>query len=151
MANETKNVKISTERRVETQLEPDLTIHWPAIEFDADALTEWIQPRVTGMVSGIAPKGERRESWILDVNCFHRISDQTQDSTHRIWEIVDLVIAAFAQVDMPVKDWADPALPVLFYVRWNEGSVTNVPQPVSPKGDTITQQVNVSFTGTVIT
>ena len=152
MANETKNVKMSIEDRVRDVIEGGgVAVHYDGTTFDSDALTEWVEPRIIGVVTTPSRAGMRKEGWLLNVNCYVRRDDMAAEpTTHRVWELVDLVLSAFDQLDLAIVDWLDTQKPTLFYARFNEGSVNHIPQPVSPRGSKLLQQLNVSFEGMLV-
>lgn len=142
MADESKNVKISIEDQIETQL-GSLAIDWPGKDFDGDGVTEWIQPDVLGYSSRPTRLSERFEIWTLSINCYTRTGPGTE-TTNRVWELVDLILAEFDQVTLAIKDWTQsPPEPTLYYLRFSEGTVT----PIEPPADAgkFVQQLNVSF------
>lgn len=149
MADETKNVKISVEDRINSQLLATSAIGWPGTSLDTSGLTEWIEPELLGYSARPTRTAERFELWTLQFNCFSR-SGPSGETTHRIWELVDACIAAFDQVTMAVKNWAaaDPK-PTLFYLRFSEAGV--VPVDAATPEDQFLQQLNVTFEGAVIT
>ena len=148
MADETKNVKISIEDRINTQL-GSLTIDWPGTEFDSDGVTEWIAPQAPDFNASPSRLSDRFELWTLSVNCFAR-TGPSGETTHRVHELVDLVLGAFDKLDLAIKDWADtPATPTLFFLRFGPADVT----ALTPPGEAgkFTQQMNVSIDGHLIT
>lgn len=148
MADESKNVKVSIEDRINTDL-GSLAIDWPGTDFDSDGVTEWLQPDVLGYSPRATRLSERFEFWTLSINCYAR-TGPGGETTHRIWELLDLILAAFDQVTMAVKDWAaaDPK-PTLSYLRFSEATVTPIDPPV--QAGKFVQQLNVSFDGVLIT
>ena len=147
MSDETKDVKISIEDRINTQLAA-ITLDWPGLDIDLDGVTAWIAPDVFGYSARPTRTANRFEFWTVSFNCFSR-TGPGGETTHKVWELVDLILAAFDQVTMAVKDWsaADPK-PTLSYLRFFEGDVT----PITPPGEVgkFVQQLNVSFDGVLI-
>jgi hypothetical protein len=141
MADETKNVNISVEDRFNTEL-GSIAIDWPGADLDTDPLVEWLAPDLLGFSSSPSRKVQRTELYTLSVNCFHQAGEGR--STSRVWELVDLVRAAFDQHDLAVLDWAqaDPK-PTLFYLRFSEGTVERINPP--PDAGRFLQQLNVTF------
>lgn len=149
MANETKNVKISFEERVRTQLESgqSLTIDWEGTLDDpahvaegADAKTEFVRVRSLGFTPSPTRNGDRRELWTFqfDINVlvgFDR-SGTPVNTTHRKWEMFDLIEAAFGQHDLAVLDYASDQSE-LFRLRFGEGALAPVggggPAPEDPE------------------
>lgn len=152
MADESKNVKISIEDRINTEFSTLVTeekVDWPGKDFDSDAVTEWIQPDVLGYSSRPTRLSERFELWTLSINCY-TVTGPGGETTVRIWELVDLILAAFDQVSLAIKDWTQvPPEPTLFYLRFSEGTVTPIEPP--KEAGKFVQQLNVSFEGVLIT
>lgn len=146
MSDETYDVKISIEDRINTQLS-SYTILWPGREHDTETLMAWIEPEVMGYSGAPSRSAERYERWSLQFNCFARTgppSHPSAETTHKVWQLVDACLAAFDQVTMAVKDWSesDPK-PTLFYLRFPEAEVTPVTPPEGT--DKWLQQRNVYF------
>ena len=152
MADETKNVKLSIEKRVDDQLSGTSTIHWQGAGFDQGGVSEWFAPRVLGFSGAPARKSARTEAWTFDVNCFaHTGQGETKA---RVWELVDAVIAAFEDYDLAVLDWAAASPPVttLYWVRFGRATVTPVPGGGLADDELRDpQQLNVRFTAWLIT
>ena len=155
MANEMLNVKKSFEIRVAAQLEISTSIDWQGTVFNAQAVTEWVEPRLLGETSTAMRKGERFELWTAQFNCYARTGfdefGAQRETTHRVWELADLVLTAFGQHDLAVLDHADGETPEIFRLRFDEGSVTPVPASgVVDEALANLQQLNVSFNPTLI-
>lgn len=150
MADDTKNVKLSFEERVTTQLKPTYTIHWQGLDFDSATVTAWIEPRLLGRSAQPSRLSERVEAWTFQCNVYAK-TGPGGETTHRVWELADAVIDAFDQATFAVKDWADAALPTLFYLRCSEGDVVPVPSGGGrPSSTAQLQQLAVSFIATLI-
>ena len=159
MAYNTANVKTSIEVYFDEQLSGSSSIDIAGTEFDTSAVTEWFEPRILGFSSVPSRKNDRTEFWTFSVNCFAKTPTET---THRVWELVDLVLVQFAQKDLAVLNYDGDALTTLFYIRFDEGDVNVVPNEVrTPAGsrdagkqvnaELRLQQVNVTFTAALIT
>ena len=147
MSDETKNVKISVEDRINTELAA-VTLDWPGLDIDLDGVTAWIAPDDLGYSGAPSRSSERHEEWTFSFNCFTR-TGPGGETTHKVHELVDMVIAAFDQVTMAVKDWsaADPK-PTLSYLRFREAEVT--PIRVPEEAGKFVQKRNVSFSALLI-
>ena len=149
MANEFKNVRISVLKHFEDNLAVTSSIHWPGTDCDTDAVSEWFVPRLLGPVPGSARRGERNETWILNVGCFAKVGEDftgaQQENIHRPWELADAVFGVFNQADVALQDWAAGGDPILDYLRFEEASLTQV-----PSGDTKTEQVVLSVAATLM-
>lgn len=141
MADEMKNVELSILERIEDELESETTVHYQGTDFDTTTVTEWVQPRLLGQTPRATRLAERFELWTLNVNCFAETGIDGK-STHRIWELADAVIAAFNQLNLAIKNWAAPAKPTLFYLRFGEAAVQALDAPTN-EADRHLQQVNV--------
>lgn len=155
MANETLNVKKSFENRVAAQLEISTSIDWQGTDFDAQAVTEWIEPRLLGQTPSAMRRGERFELWAAQFNCYARTGfdefGAQRETTHRVWELADLVLAEFGQHDLAVLDHATGGTPEIFRLRFDEGSVNPVPASgVVDEALADVQQLNVSFSPVLI-
>ena len=152
MAFSTANVKTSIEVYTDTQLSGATSIDISGTEFDTSAVTEWIEPRILGFSSVPSRKSDRTEFWTFSVNCFAKTPTET---THRAWELVDLVLVEFSQKDLAILNYDGDALSTLFYIRFDEGDVNQVDirqaqgQPIGAQ--LRLQQVNVTFTAALIT
>lgn len=147
MSDETKDVKISIEDRINSQL-GSVTLDWPGLDTDLDGVTSWIQPDVLGYSTRPTRSANRFEFWTVTFNVYTR-TGPGGETTHKVWELVDLILAAFDQVTVAVKDWsaADPK-PTLAYLRFTEGDVI----PITPPDEAgkFVQQLNVSFEALLI-
>lgn len=155
MADDTLNVKKSFEARVAAQLEIATSIDWQDTDFDAEVANEWIEPRLLGHTPSPARRGERFERWTAQFNCYARTGFDEfkvqKNPTHRLWELVDLVIAAFRQHDLAILDHAAGGTPEIFRLRFDEGSVNAIPASGGVDTDTADlTQMNVSFTAALI-
>lgn len=148
MADEFKNVRISVLKHFEDNLATVSSIHWSGTDFDTDAVSEWLQPRLLGPAAGSARRGERNEIWTLNVNCFAKVGEDFTgsqlESLHRHWELADEVFGVFSQVDVPIQNWAGIGDPVIAYLRFEEAGMTQI------LGDTKAQQVAVSIAARLI-
>ena len=147
MSDETKDVKISIEDRINTELAA-ITLHWPGLDIDLDGVTAWIAPDVLGYSAAPSRSSERFEIWTISFNCFTR-TGPGGETTHKVWEMVDVIIGAFDQVTMAVKDWsaADPK-PTLSYLRFSEAQVTPISAPEG--AGKFVQQLNVSLDAVLV-
>lgn|GEM_PF-4524643 len=149
MARETENVQISVLKHFNTQLAGTSSIHWPGMDFDSKAVTEWLRPRLFGPTPQPSRKSERRESWILDTGCFAKTGETSagvqKENIHRTRELADAVIGAFGQQDINLQDWGAGGDPVIGIMRFEEAEVTAVPEPLE-KSDLQQLTVRVPFT-----
>lgn len=147
MADETKNVEKSINDRVDSQL-GTLTIHYPGTEIDLDGVTEWLEVTEPDYTSRPVRAGERDEIWTVGFNCYAR-TGPSGETIYRAAELADLVLAAFSQHNLAVKNWAvaDPK-PTLFWLRFDEGQVVAL-EPPEDAGK-FTMQRNVTFNALLI-
>ena len=148
MANEFKNVRISVLKHFEDNLAVTSSIHWPGADFDTDAVSEWFVPRLLGPVPGSARRGERNETWILNVGCFAKVGEDftgaQKEILHRHWTLADAVFGQYSQADIAVQNWAGVGDPVIAYMRFEEASMVQI------EGETKTEQVTVTVAGRLI-
>lgn len=150
MANETLHVKIAFETRVKSQLGAETAIDYDGSDFDTAAVTEWIRPRLLGYSpigeSGVQV-GTRRELWTFSVDVFAKVG-LAGETTHRVWELVDLLRAAFDRHNLSVLDYSDDELEeAVIYL--NRGEVT--PVLTVKEGRHQTMQVNITWQGVLWT
>ena len=149
-ADDIKNVHISVLKHFEDELSDTAAIDVPGAPFNNEPLSEWYQPRVIGPTGFSMRRGERRETYLLNVNCFARTgrnSDGAQRST--IWrhhELAGEVSESFRQVDVAVQDWDGVGDPTVGYLRFEEPTVVEV----HDVRETDLQQATVSVTGWLI-
>ena len=147
MADEFKNVRISILKHFEDNL--SFNTDFDGVDFDTDAVTEWMRPRLLGGASAAARRTERNEIWTLQVDCFAKVGEDSagsqQENIHRAWELADEVVGVFSQADVPVKDWAGVGDPIIAYMRFEEADVIRGPEP-----KTHTSHVVVTLTGALI-
>jgi hypothetical protein len=87
--------------------------------------------------------GVRRERWLFEFDVFVR-TGLAGESTHRVYELVDEVKAAFDRINLSVLDWTgDQEQEALIY--FNRGDVSPVLD--SKQGQYVLQQVNVLYEG----
>lgn len=140
MANESRNVKENFELRVETQLETlqSLAVAWQGLHFDPAAvnagsakINDYIKPRSLGFTAAPARRTKRREEWTFQFTISVLVGfdefDNQINTTHRIWEIIDLIEAVFGQFDLPIIDLAGDLVTELFILRFDEGSPNMLP------------------------
>lgn len=140
MANESRNVKQNFEARVATQLETgqSLTVGWQGIHFDPAAVNagsakidDFIKPRSLGYTAAAARRTKRREEWTFQFTIsvlvgFNEFNNQV-NTTHRIWDIADLIEAVFGQFDLAIIDLAGDGVTELFILRFGEGDLVMLP------------------------
>jgi hypothetical protein len=147
MSDEAKDVKISIEDRINSQL-GSVTLDWAGTDIDLDGVTSWIQPDVLGYSARPTRLSNRFEFWTISFNCYAR-TGAGGETTHKVWELVDMILTAFDQVTMAIKDWSagDPK-PTVAYLRFTEGNVT----PITPPAEAgkYVQQLNVAFEALLI-
>ena len=146
MANETKHVKESFERRVKDQMADETDIDYAGTKFDTGNHSEWIRPRVLGYSpvgeSG-TQEGVRRELWTFSVDIFVKVG-LAGETTHRAYEIADLLRAAFDRHNLVIYDWADDEQQeALCYL--NRADLTPVPE--TNHGQYVLQQLNLTWEG----
>lgn len=154
MAHEVENVLISTMKRVEGQLGTE-TIHWPGQDFNSQGQSSWIEPRVFGPTQGPARKGERDETYLLNVNCYAKTTTDSGnaqlESSYEPWTLADQVRSAFHQVTQDLQDWHSSGDPVIGHIRWDEVEVRPVPTEGRRQVESASLlQVNASVEGHVI-
>ena len=151
VADDTRNVKLSIEDRADSQLAATAAIHWQGAAFNQGAVDEWFQPRLLGFTGAAARNTARTELWTLSVNCFANTG--AGKSKDRVWQLADLVITAFEDFALPVKDWlVNPPVTTLYYLLIGKANVTPVPGSAeAPDEQTEPQQLNVSFPCWLIT
>lgn len=151
MANETKNVKISLDDRIQTQLAGSYSIHWEDTDFKSEPVQEWLEPRLLGFTPAPSRNGSRSEQWTLSVNCYAK-TGRGQKNALRVWELADAVWAAFNQATVAVKNWAAEGDPVIFYIRFGEAVISRVPGTgARPKATGPLSQLNVSVPAWIFT
>ena len=150
MADETKDVKISFEKRVNAQ-PGTFAIDWQGTGFDTDTVTEWIEPRLLGYSGASSRKSARTEFCTAQFNLYVRVSEGSK-TTHDVWELIDAVLAAFDQFDMEVKNWGAGGGSTVGYLRFEEAAVVPVPGGGgrTPESGNL-QQFNVTIPGVLIT
>ncbi len=150
MADDLRDVRVSILKNFETALDTANDIDWEGIDFDTDASTAWLQPRLLGPVPRASRDGARDETWILNVNCFAKLGEDSQgdalEGLHKHWELADLVRDQYSQKSIAVQDWSAVGDPTIAYLRFAEAAVTPVSTP-----DESLLQLNISITGTIIT
>lgn len=146
MAREFTNVRITVLKRFETTLSGTSSIDWPGTDFDSKGVTEWFEPRVLGPGTVPMRRGERNESWFLNVNCYAKTGETSagvqKENIHRHWELAEAVYGVFNQVDLNLQDWGAGGDPVIGVLRFEETSMVPVLGPVEK---TDIQQVAVSI------
>lgn len=147
MADETKNVKISFENRVNVQLAGQ-NIHWQGADFDPGAVTHWIEPRVLGCIPAPSRLATRDERWQFNVNVYAKTGPGGQ-TTHKVWELADLLVTAFDQITFPLQNWAGIGDPTIGYIRCSEVEVIPIPAQ-GGREPTELQQLTCSFSGLVL-
>ena len=151
MAREFENVRITVLNRFINQLAGISSLDLPGADFDSKAVDEWFEPRVIGPTAGPARRGERNESWFLNVNCYAKTGETStgaqKENIHRAWELADAVVGVFNQADLNLQDWGASGDPVIGVCRFEEVDGNPVLGPVL-KSDL--QQVNVSIPFSVI-
>ena len=151
MAREFENVRISVLNRFKTALAGTSSIDFAGMDFNSKAVTEWFEPRVIGPVGSPARKGERNESWLLNVNCYAKTGETSagvqKENIHRAWELADSVFGVFNQADLSLQDWGGIGDPVIGVLRFEEASGTQVLGAVQ-KSDL--SQINVTIPFSVI-
>lgn len=152
MAFNTANVKTSIEVYADAQLSGDASLDIAGTEFDTSAVTDWFEPRILGLSSVPSRKNDRTEFWTFSVNCFAKTPTET---THRVWELADLVLVAFGQKDLAILNYDGVADTTLFFIRFDEGDVNWIDAEVMDNKPIAAQlrlqQVNVTFTAALIT
>ena len=148
MANETKHVHESFERRIKEQMAGVTDVDYAGRKFNTGNYTEWIRPRVLGYTpiseSG-TQVGIRREAWTFSIDVFVKVG-LAGETTHRAYEIADLLKAAFDRHNLIVRDWANDELQeALCY--FSRADVTPVPE--SNHGQYVLQQLNLTWEGTL--
>lgn len=150
MADETRDVVVSFEKRVESELS-DFSIHWQGTDFDEQSETgtdiqEWIQAGLLGFTGSPTRNGERAELWTADFNAYSRMDDDSAKGTRRVWEIADAVLTAFGQHDLDVGNWGSgDGTTEIGRLRFSEGNVTPV-----PSGVPLVSRLNITFTASFI-
>ena len=140
MANENLNIKRNFEARVASELETgqSLVVGWQGVHFDPAAVNagsakvnDYIKPRSLGFTPAAARRTKRREEWTFQFMIsvlvgFNEFSNQI-NTTHRIWEISDLIEAVFGQFDLAIIDLAGDGFTELFTLRFDEGDLVLLP------------------------
>ena len=146
MANETKHVKESFERYIKTQMSGETDIDYAGKPFNTGDYSEWIRPRWLGytpILESGTQNGVRREAHTFSVDVFVKVG-LAGESTHRAYEIVDLLKAAFDRIALSVQDWADDEQQeALCY--FGRADVTPVEE--SNHGQYVLQQLNATWEG----
>lgn len=154
MANESLNVKRNFEAEVESALETGqtLTVDWQGVHFDPaavvdgdPAVTAYITPRSLGYTASPTRKNTRRELWTFQFTINVLVGfDQYKsaiNTTHRIWEIIDLIETVFGQLDLAVIDLEGDGSTELFRLRFSEGDPNMLPVGGNEDADTPRWQV----------
>lgn len=158
MAREFENVRITVLNRFNTQLAGTSSIDWPGMDFNSKAVSEWLEPRVIIGSPSPARRGERKESWILNVNCYANTGETSagvqKENIHRTWELADAVHGVFNQADLNLQDWGAGGDPVIGVCRFEEADINEVAKDARGTDDmakhTDLEQVNVSIPFSVI-
>ncbi len=145
MAREFRNVEVTVLTRFDDQLSGTAPIDLPGVDFDSKAETNWFEPRILGPTSAPARRGERNETWILNVNCYADTGETSagvqKQNIHRTKELADAVIGVFNQADLNLQDWGAGGDPVIGVLRFEEPQGNPIPGPLKR---TNLQQFNVS-------
>ena len=148
MANETKHVKESFERYIKTQMAGETDVDYAGTDFNTSSVSEWIRPRVLGytpILESGTQTGIRREAWTFSVDVFVKVG-LAGETTHRAYELVDLLKAAFDRIALSVQDWAgDEEEEALCY--FGRADVTPVDE--TKQGQFVLQQLNCTWEGTL--
>ena len=148
MANETKHVKESFERRVKSQMSAETDIDYAGTKFNTGDYSEWIRPRVLGytpVAESGTQVGIRREAWTFSIDVFVKVG-LSGETTLRAYELIDLLKSAFDRHYLVVQDWADDeAQEALCY--FSRADVTPVPE--TNHGQYVLQQINATWEGTL--
>jgi hypothetical protein len=150
VANETKHVKESFERRVKDQMASVTDIDYAGSKFDSANHSEWIRPRVLGyspVLESGTQAGIRREAWTFSIDVFAKVG-LAGETTHRAYELADLLKAAFDRHDLVIYDWADDEQQeALCYL----GRADVTPVPETQHGQYVLQQLNLTWEGVLWT
>jgi hypothetical protein len=149
MARNFENVEISVNTRFNSQLAGTSSIDWRGMGFDSKAVTEWFEPRVIGPTSAPARRGERNETWFLNVNCYAKTGETSagaqKENVYRDKELADAVVDVFNQADLNLQDWGAGGDPVIGVIRFGEASAVPVLGPLL-KSDLLQHNVSIPFT-----
>ena len=151
MADKIRDVRVSIFKDFEDTFDAGNDIDWEGQDFDTDASTAWMQPRLLGPIPEASRQGDRTENWILNVNCFAKVSEDKDgafhEGIHKHYELADLVRDQYSQASIAIKDWSEVGDPTEAFLRFAEIVVT----PVAPPGQSSgLLQVNASVPGTII-
>ena len=151
MADDLRDVRVSIMKNFEDQFDAGNDIDWEGQDFDTDASTAWMQPRLLGPVSEASRDGDRTENWILNVNVFAKLGEDSAgnflEGINKHWELADLVRDQYSQKSIAVQDWSEVGDPTIGFLRFAEADVTPVSAPGESAG---LEQLNVSVAGTII-
>ena len=148
MANETRHVKQAFDNRMNDQLAGSTAIDYEATDFNTDAVTEWIRPRVFGYTP-IAESGTqvgiRREAWTFSIDVFTRVGSGGE-TAYRSAELVDLIKAAFDRITLSVLNYSgDQAEEAQCYF----GRAHVTPVATTKQGKYWLEQMNVTYEATL--
>lgn len=132
------------------QMAASTDIDWDGADFDTSAVTEWIRPRLLGYspVGGSGSQvGIRRELWTFSCDVFAKVG-LAGETTDRVWQLIDLLRAAFDRITGSVLDYSDDqAQEAVIYL--NRGEVS--PVLTVKEGRHQTMQVNITWQGVLWT
>ena len=105
MANESKNVFMSLQKRCVSELTTD-TLAIEDQDILTGATTAWHRVHLLGVQNLPARIVTRDERWLFQISNFAK-TGTGDEGTLKVWEMFDDVYAAFHNVTFNLTDWAD--------------------------------------------
>lgn len=111
-------------KHFEDALDSANDIDWAGVPFDTNESTSWLRPRLAGPFGSPVRDGDRRELWVLTVDCFAKTGKSAAGAAlaglYRHTELADLVRAQYHGKTVSVRDWNATDDPVVFYLRFGD-------------------------------